>query len=55
LDPDALLATDVRTAVRTVLDGPDYTAAVGYVRDEFRKLPPVSAVVRRLEQLAEES
>ena len=55
LDPDALLATDVRTAVRTVLDGSDYTAAVGYVRDEFRKLPPVSAVVRRLEQLAEES
>lgn len=55
LDPDALSATDVRSAVRTVLDGPGYADAVGYVRDEFRRLPPVSAVVRRLAQLVEKS
>lgn len=55
LDTDALPAADVRSAVRTVLDRPGYTEAVGYVRDEFRRLPPVRAVVERLERLVDES
>lgn len=52
LDADALSAADVRSAVRTVLENLDYANAVGYVRDEFRRLPTVSSAIDHLERLA---
>jgi N-glycosyltransferase len=52
LDAQALRPEDVRRAVRTVLDESKYADAVSYVRDDFRRLPKLPAVVERLEQLA---
>ncbi|MCH5670853.1 glycosyltransferase [Streptomyces gilvus] len=52
LDPATLTPDAVRKAVRTVIDDPGYAEAASLVRDDFRRLPPVSAVVERLEALA---
>lgn len=51
LDANALRPEDVLAAVRTVLDEPKHADAVSYVRDDFRRLPPVAAAVERLERL----
>jgi N-glycosyltransferase len=53
LDAQALNPEDVRRAVRTVLDEPKYADAVSYVRDDFRRLPMLPAVIDRLEQHAD--
>jgi UDP:flavonoid glycosyltransferase YjiC (YdhE family) len=52
LDPLSLDPDDVRRAVRAVLEESKYVDAVAAVRDDFRRLPPVPAVIERLEQLA---
>jgi hypothetical protein len=36
-----------------VLDEPKYADAVSYVRDDFRRLPMLPAVIDRLEQHAD--
>ncbi|MEV8635683.1 glycosyltransferase [Streptosporangium sp. NPDC051023] len=52
LDALALEPEAVRRAVRRVIDEPGYAGAVSSVRDDFRRLPGLPAVIDRLERLA---
>ncbi|BCJ56159.1 glycosyl transferase [Actinoplanes sp. NBRC 14428] len=49
LDPAALTAESVRAAVRTVSGDSIYLDRLDLIRGDFRRLPPVAAVVNRFE------